>query len=181
MSEVETPEVETPAVDELETLKHRADMLGIKYHPSIGVEKLREKVMAALEDDAPKDQDKVEGPVDETTPYQKAAKLVRIRVANMNPDKRHLKGEIFTAGNRVVGTFKKYVPYDTAWHVPTIIYNMIRDKQCLVHVTKKHHRGVPVVETKLIKAYSVEVLPDLTQAELDELTRRNALAEGSEE
>ena len=30
--------------DELTLLKERADLMGIKYHPSIGVDKLREKV-----------------------------------------------------------------------------------------------------------------------------------------
>ena len=35
-------------LDELTSLKQRADLLGLSYHPSIGLEKLREKVNAAL-------------------------------------------------------------------------------------------------------------------------------------
>jgi hypothetical protein len=38
-----------PIPDELTSLKARADLMGITYHPSIGVDKLREKVQAALE------------------------------------------------------------------------------------------------------------------------------------
>ena len=38
--------------DELTLLKERADLMGIKYHPSIGVDKLREKVNSVL---VPKD------------------------------------------------------------------------------------------------------------------------------
>ena len=34
--------------DELSALKARADLLGISYHPSIGLEKLREKVNKAM-------------------------------------------------------------------------------------------------------------------------------------
>ena len=34
--------------DELTSLKQRADLLGLSYHPSIGLEKLRDKVNAAL-------------------------------------------------------------------------------------------------------------------------------------
>lgn len=37
--------------DELETLKARAQMLGIQFHPSIGVEKLREKIAAEMAKD----------------------------------------------------------------------------------------------------------------------------------
>lgn len=39
---------QAPVQDELASLKARADMLGIQYHPSIGLEKLKEKVNAAV-------------------------------------------------------------------------------------------------------------------------------------
>lgn len=166
-------EVETPVQDELEVLKQRATQLGISFHPAIGLDKLKEKVNAALETAEPE--------TGEPTPYQKAAKLKRIRVTCMNPKKRMLKGEIFTCGNRVAGSFKKYVPFDVAWHVPEIMYNMIKNKKTIIHVTEKHERGIPVVRLKEINAYAVEVLPDLTQEELDEVVRRNAIAEGKAE
>ena len=35
--------------DELSVLKARADLLGISYHPSIGVEKLRDKLNSVIE------------------------------------------------------------------------------------------------------------------------------------
>lgn len=41
----------TPSQDELATLKQRADLMGLKYHPSIGVEALREKVAEKLRED----------------------------------------------------------------------------------------------------------------------------------
>jgi len=37
--------------DELTTLKGRADKLGIKYHPAIGVEKLRDKIDRVMNPD----------------------------------------------------------------------------------------------------------------------------------
>lgn len=168
-------EVETPVQYELEVLKERATQLGISFHPAIGLEKLKEKVNAVLEADEP------EAEAGEPTPFQKAAKLKRIRVTCMNPKKRMLKGDIFTCGNRVAGSFKKYVPFDVPWHVPEIMYNMIKNKKTIIHVTEKHERGIPVVRLKEINAYAVEVLPDLTQEELDEVVRRNALAEGKAE
>ena len=46
MSEAQIEDV-IEAPDELTALKGRADLLGIKYHPSISLEKLRDKVNAA--------------------------------------------------------------------------------------------------------------------------------------
>ena len=96
----------------------------------------------------------------------------------MNPMKNEWPGEIFTTGNDVVGTFKKYVPFnaDDGWHVPHIIYEMIRDRQCQVFTTTRTKNGVGVRQGKLIKEFAVEVLSDLTEAELAELAQRQAMA-----
>ena len=177
--------------DELTTLKARADMLGIPYHPSIGVEKLKAKIEAKL-NDAPEENDEpevkppVEAPVVAVeTEGQKrqrlrkqAAELVRIRVTCMNPAKREWEGEIITAGNSAVGTFKKYIPFnaDEGWHVPRIIYNQLVERECQVFVTTKDGRGNSVRRGKSIKEFAIEVLPQLTQEELDELARRQAMA-----
>ena len=40
--------------DELTTLKARADLMGVTYHPNIGLEKLRAKVNATVEPEAEK-------------------------------------------------------------------------------------------------------------------------------
>lgn len=177
--------------DELTTLKARADMLGISYHPSIGVEKLKAKIEAKLSD-APEETDEPEvkppvqapGVAVETEGQKRqrlrkqAAELVRIRVTCMNPAKREWEGEIITAGNSAVGTFKKYIPFnaDEGWHVPRIIYNQLVERECQVFVTTKDGRGNSVRRGKSIKEFAIEVLPPLTQEELDELARRQAMA-----
>ena len=177
--------------DELTTLKARADMLGISYHPSIGVEKLKAKIEAKLSDapeetDEPEVKPQVQAPgVAVETEGQKrqrlrkqATELVRIRVTCMNPAKREWEGEIITAGNSAVGTFKKYIPFnaDEGWHVPRIIYNQLVERECQVFVTIKDGRGNSVRRGKSIKEFAIEVLPQLTQEELDELARRQAMA-----
>ena len=43
----------TPVPSELDSLKARASLMGITHHPSIGVEKLKEKINNALEDTPP--------------------------------------------------------------------------------------------------------------------------------
>lgn len=177
--------------NELETLKARADRLGITYHPSIGVEKLREKVAKALastEDSTDKEPEVEDAPAPQApteTLAQKrkrlkdeATRLVRIRLTCMNPAKREWDGEIFTVGNSLVGSLTKFVPFNAeeGWHVPHMMYLMLKDRQCQVFVTEKSHRGVAIRRGKLIKEFAIEVLPDLTPEELHDLAQRQAMS-----
>jgi hypothetical protein len=175
----------TPVQDEISALKARADMLGIAYHPSIGVEKLREKVSAALSDKPPPVAEvEVAAPAVETEGIrlrrlkQEANALIRIRVVNMNPAKKEWEGEIFTVGNSLVGTIKKFVPFnlDEGWHVPRMIYEQLVERQCQVFVAIKHPNGVTTQKSKLIKEFAIEVLPPLTPTQLHELAQRQAMA-----
>lgn len=183
-----TVETQDVTQDELTALKARADQLGISYHPSIGVDKLREKVNAALADtDAATsageqaEQTETKAAPGKLTRKQEAAKLVRVRITCMNPNKREWEGELFTAGNTVVGSFTKFVPFDVEWHVPQIILNMIKQRQCQVFYTTKDGRGNRIRKGKLIKEFAVEILPPLTEKELKELAQRQAMAAGNAE
>lgn len=187
MSDTQDNEIQTNPQDELAALKSRADMMGISYHPSIGLEKLREKVNNAIEgkaEEAEKAPAVVAEPTDETEGQRlarlkrEASKLVRIRVTCMNPAKKEWEGEIFSIGNAVVGSFTKYVPFNAeeGWHVPQMMYQMIRDRQCQVFYTVSDSRGNKTRRGKLIKEFSVEVLPPLTQEELHDLAQRQAMA-----
>ena len=171
-------------VDELATLKARADQMGISYHPSIGLEKLREKVNAylAAENPEPEAPAVVEGAPVETEAERRQRKrreaneLVRVRVTCMNPAKAEWEGEIFTAGNSLVGSFTKYVPFnaDEGWHVPRIILNQILQRQCQIFTTVRDSRGNATRKGKLIKEFAVEIMEPLTAEELAELARRQA-------
>jgi len=172
-----------PVQDELAVLKARADALGIPYHPSIGVEKLREKVNAALKkDEALQEVSSAENNETESQRRnrlrQEASKLVRIRLTCMNPHKKEWHGEFITAGNSVVGTFTKYIPFnaDEGWHVPHIIYEQLRDRECQVFVTVRDSKGNATRRGKTIKEFSIEVLPPLTEEELKDLAQRQAMS-----
>jgi hypothetical protein len=191
MSETQDNEVqsEMTAQDELAALKSRADMMGISYHPSIGLEKLREKVNNALTGAAEKTEEPaVVDPTAETENQRntrlkrEASKLVRIRVTCMNPAKKEWEGEIFSVGNAVVGSFTKYVPFnvDEGWHVPQMIYQMIKDRECQIFYTVADSRGNKTRKGKLVKEFSVEVLPPLTKEELQELAQRQAMSNSIE-
>ena len=170
--------------DELTTLKARADLLGISYHPSIGLEKLREKINASTSDEVPKT-NAVQASAQEENVNQKRARLkkealelVRIRVTCMNPAKAEWEGEIFTVGNSAVGSVTKYVPFnaDAGWHVPRIIYTQLVERQCQVFFTKTDSRGNKSRQGKLIKEFAIEVMPQLTPEELHDLAQRQAMA-----
>lgn len=187
MSEIqnETMTEELVVPDELSVLKTRADALGISYHPSISAPKLRDKINAFLSDEkedaaeaeAPKAKTETEG-AKRLRLRNEAAKLVRIRLTCMNPNKKEWDGEFITAGNAVVGTFTKFVPFnaDEGWHVPHIIYEQLRDRECQVFVTHRDSKGNSTRKGKLIKEFNIEILPPLTKEELEELARRQAMA-----
>lgn len=172
---------------ELEALKERADLLGIKYHPNISLEKLKEKVNSSIEstEEIPDDVIDIE-PIEETLIQKQnrlrkeAHKLIRIRVTCMNPSKKEWKGEIITATNSIISDMSKYVPFgiDEGWHVPVIIYNAMKERMYTQHYTTKID-GKVVHKQRQAKEFAIEVLPPLTTAELQALAsdqaRRNAI------
>lgn len=173
-----------PVQDELTVLKERATLMGISFHPSIGVDKLRDKINAALNDEPVEEEKpvvkaKAESESDRISRLRReATELVRIRVQCMNPAKSEWEGELFTAGNSAIGSYTKFVPFNAedGWHVPRIIYKMMMNRKCQVFTTKRDERGNTFREGKLIREFAIEVLPNLTKEELDELARRQALA-----
>lgn len=199
---------------ELETLKARADQLGIEYRANIGVERLRTKINNKLEGTS----DESEEPAEETksapvevkevkkepvkrtktgkptqqrlsanqykerlveTRQKDAAKLVRVRVSCMNPNKRGWEGEIISAGSAKLGTFKKYVKFDVIWHVPNIIYLEMKERKFTTFTTTRGPRGEQRREGKLVNEFSIELMPQLTEAERLDLAQRQAMAEGT--
>lgn len=188
--------------EELILLKERATQMGIAYSPNIGISALKAKIDAKLADDqagtAGEDVgDSEEGTATATKPaakplteqeirkkqFAEQLALVRLRITNLNPAKKDLQGEIITVANRYVGTVRKFVPYgeasDAGYHVPRIIYNELKDRKFnSIKVIKAKNGAQEYVEQRLVNEFALEVLPALTQKELDELARKQAAAEG---
>ena len=180
---------------ELDVLKQRADKMGLTYHPSIKALKLRAKIEAKLngtvepvkEEPAPVAAKTIaEAGVDprvgqdypELTATERkqamrrdAARLVRVVVNNNNPNKRDWEGEVYTVSNSVVGTHRKFVPFnnDAGWHVPNIIYKMMLEKECQIFVNGVDNQGRKTKVAKIIKELAVTLLDPLTDEEIDEL------------
>lgn len=111
-----------------------------------------------------------------------ANKLVRIRIQCMDPQKKDWPGEIISVGSSKLGTYKKYVPYGTGepYHVPWIIYQHLLDKKCSVFYNAQAANGMKVRKSRQINAYAIELLPPLTQEELRDLARKQAMSAGKE-
>lgn len=107
-----------------------------------------------------------------------ANKLVRVNVTCMNPNKRQWKGEVFTVGNKVIGTIRKFVMFDTpeGFHVPEVILNVMEGKQCQVFVDVVLPGGKKTKKGKLIPEFSIKRLDALTKEQLDDLAKRQAMS-----
>lgn len=188
---------------ELEVLKDRARMMGIQFSNNIGVEALRARIEAKMNGEEEQSQEQ-EKPAQETqatepnplgeTPSDKPltqaelrkkiiaeqTRLVRIRITNLDPKKKDLPGEIITVANEYMGTIRKYVPYgevtENGYHVPYCIYKMLDKRRFLDIRTKKDNKGQTVVRSGYVKEFAIEVLPQLTQEELNRLANQQAAA-----
>ena len=179
--------------EELELLKKRALTLGITFSPRIGVDALRAKVQAKLdgtdvaaEDEDGEDGEKPEPAVRKTRAeieqetrdrvQREAMKLVRCRVHNLNPAKNDLTGEIFTVGNKFLGTVRRMIPYGADTHIEQVLYDDLVARQ-YQHIASREKNGKIDVATRLVPEFNIEVLDPLTPEELQELALQQAAAE----
>jgi hypothetical protein len=178
----------------LEEVRAEADALGIEYHHRAGV-----KTIQSLIDDInppAETERKWILPTQKVQPLsekqfrelkfqerkKKAGSLVRCRIANMNPEKREWTGEFISAGSAKLGTFTKFIPFNNPepYHIPQIIYDVLKDKECSIFFEEKNKLGGSVKRARSVKEYSIDVLPPLTRKEIDELARQQRLAKGQE-
>lgn len=173
-------------VDGLSLLKNRARLMGITFSNNIGFDALKEKIDAKLNGPVEAKADALEANplIGETSPpvrvktaredmFEREMKLVRLRITNMDPKKKDLPGEILTVGNEVLGIVRKYVPFgevtEDGYHVPHILYTFMKERKFLnVRITKGPN-GKQIVRHNWAPEFSLEVLPQLTQSQLDKL------------
>lgn len=163
--------------DELTLLKERADFMGIEYHPSIGLEKLKERINAALTTTTAAVEKKETPEQLRARQMAELTKLIRIRVTCMDPAKKGWPGEIFTLSNGVIGTVKRYVPFNApdGWHVEKIIFDHMKAMKWRGTQESKGPRGMKIKKNIQLPAFSIEELPALTEAELKDLAQKQAL------
>lgn len=195
----QSEEVISEAEQTIAALKKRADLLGIKYKSNVSIATLQKAITEKLEEPTGDDEEEAEPEVETTTKstktkaaptkaelteaaHKEAMKLVRVIITPMEATKAsNLESELFCAGNGVVGTVKRTIPFGVEWHVERILLNSIKEKKYQMFASKKNAQGVDVTSTRLVPAYSITELPPLTQEELDKLAdmqiRTGALTE----
>lgn len=195
------PNADGQAVDELTLLKERAKVMGIPFSNNISLETLRKRVADKMEgkDEAPEvnaltgDPEIAHAmaakPLDQKANevalrklmHAKQMRQVRVRITNMDPKKKDLPGEIWTVANEYLGTVRKFVPYgeqtDDGFHIPYCLYRLLDSKRFL-HIRDVKDRTTGTVRQDKVwaKEFSLDVLPMLTQGELDRLAAAQAAA-----
>ncbi|AKC04773.1 hypothetical protein YH30_31 [Pseudomonas phage YH30] len=193
---------------ELEVLQEKATALGIQFRSNTGVEKLREKINAVLNDEAVGDEEEDEA-TEATSSIPKpsaeagaaalkaaeaprpktegelrrdrrlaAHRLIRCRITCHNPNKNDWDAEYFSIGNDEIGTIRRLVPYEVDWHVPEALLNFIKSKQYqhFYTVTEQTPMGPQKVRrSKSVREFSVEILPQLSEDELESLRKQQAV------
>ena len=189
--------------DELVALKKRADLLGISYRVNITLETLKEKVQEAIgqskQDEGLNDKPEITKedptanlpanvkPIIMTRQKQWDARrkeqmrLVRVQITCMNPTKHSWQGEILTAAGRGFGSIKKFILFNTPYHVPVAILNYMQERECQIFESKRNAKtGDTTKHARLIKEFSIQELPSLTRKELEQIaTRQSAQADMS--
>lgn len=184
--------------NELEALKRKADLMGIDYKGNIGIETLRAKINAKLDDkpDPTVSNDNDGQPAKSarlTAAEELAAErskqmkeqlaLKRVRITCLNPAKAQWRGEIMTFANPIIGTVRRMIPFGDAGgengtHVEVCLLNFIKERQYnRVHTTKGKN-GQMHVHQKLVREFAVEELEPLTEKELAQLAAAQAAAGG---
>ena len=173
---------------DIEDVKAELTGRGIKMHHKTNAIKLRK----TLQDDVDKNDAKV--PVEVKSSPVKPAKvkkksgmtleekclhLKRIIVTPNDPELSGHAGLVFTVLVSSVNNgkaIKKYVPFNNeeGWHVPNIIVNQIANAEMQKFKSVKAPNGDTILQPYQAKKYNVQVLPDLTQKEIDKLAASQA-------
>lgn len=179
-------------------LKVRAEELGLSYNSNIKTDALAElitnaengltpEIVAAAKEAEEGAKKLVEKQTVEVAPVvnqaktvgqvkaearKEAMKLVRCVVTSMDKDKADLSGEIISCGNSMTGMIKKFIPFGKEWHVPMVILETLKDKKMLMTRDRRTDKGT-VKEHYEVSQYNVQILPDLTQEELNRLLKED--------
>ena len=183
-------ENQSEEVTELSLLKQRASMMGITFSNNIGIEKLRERINEKLAEEAAEEmvaknsETKVKAKTIRQKIMEENMRLVRLRITNLDPKKKDLHGEIITVANEYLGTVRKFVPFgevtDEGYHVPYCIYKLLKSRKFLNirTVTNPQDPLKPIIQQNWVNEFALEVLPQLTQEELDKLAVTQAASGG---
>ena len=96
------------------------------------------------------------------------------KIVCYNPAKDKIGGEIISVGNSVIPEQRKFIKYDTPYHISQLMYNVLKEK------TFTRFKTVNTQQEKTQKAfqakeYAIEILPPLTSEEYEAIRQRQLL------
>jgi hypothetical protein len=109
----------------------------------------------------------------------RALTLIRCTIIPRDPSKVNRKAEVITMSNDLVGDLRYKVPFNLETHIPLAIYKILANKKVNIYdetiVSGNKQTGETMGGYKSIDAYSINVLPKLTEAELKALAKKQKL------
>lgn len=150
-------------------LKAKADKLGIKYTSKTSDDVLLAKIEAAEAKQKTKD--------NQTIDTANLMKLKRVIIKPLNPNELHQSAKYFCVMNRYM-TVRKAVLFDKPIFLEQVMIDHIKS-QTYVQVPSNMNNNQPETDTRIVAAYSVTDLPDLTKEEFENLKKDKALRDAA--
>lgn len=162
--------------DELSLLKDRAKKLGIPVQGNLSASTLKELIDAKLAPAEKPTTTHASKNAKHKAIRDEAMKLIRVKITCMNPSKKNMQGEIFSVGNKVIGTVKKFIPFspsthENGYHIPKVLLDALRKRKFQTFREVKHDNGQKTSESVMVTEFAIETMEPLTEAELESLAR----------
>jgi hypothetical protein len=161
------------------TLIAQGEELNMQIHPNTSLKNMLQMINMALiykHHSAPVIETKISVIKNPAEARREAQKRVRVKVVNMDPTRKDHTAELFCFANSVIGSVKQVVPLDSeeGFHIPQVLIETIREKKYRV---TKYRKGGPNGKDDIpynveLPSFSVEVLPALSAAELENIKQR---------
>jgi hypothetical protein len=154
---------------ELESLRKKADLMGISYSGNTSLEKLREKVA------------KVQGTIEEeeekqtvyNSLYDEKMKLVRCQVQCLDPQYKNSGGVFISLSNAVLGSHKWFIYFNQPIMITQWAYDYLKNCKYVDRSERGRRGNDGLTHSKTVntdmKSYAITDLPMLTEEELKKL------------
>lgn len=115
----------------------------------------------------------------------KAMRLYRVRITNLDPNDADVPGAIVTVYTKYTGKVSKLIPYgeenEHGYHIEKILLDELRSRKFVMRKEIKRKGssfGVKQYKASYANKFSIELLPELSKTELNDLAKAQA-AKGS--
>ena len=167
-------------------LFEKADELGVEYKKNESTEVIQAKIEEAeiaakaegyekpVKTEDKKEEDKPKTPVTksgkEVSPILAANRMVRCIITPLAESLKGQSSEMYSVGTSATGFVKKVVVFNRETIEPLIVVKHLKGKTMTMQVDT----NTPgVAELKRVPAFNIQVLPDYTEEELEELMAKS--------